>query len=70
MNVWIKGKLKQKGMRQKELADALGIANETLSRKIRGAEEFRYWEVVRICAILEIENPLPLFKSKRLSEMR
>ena len=62
--------LKQKGITQKELAEQLGIAFETLNRKINGVDEFRYWEVVRICAILEIENPMPVFKSKRLSEMR
>lgn len=70
MNEWIKGMLKQKGITQKELAEQLGIAFETLNRKIHGADEFRYWEVVRICAILEIENPMHVFKSKRLSEMR
>ena len=70
MNSWIAEALSRKGISQRELARRIGIAPETLNRKLKGKEELRYWEVARICAELDIDNPLPLFETKKLSEMR
>lgn len=37
-----------------------------LSDKLRCKREFLYSEVVRICVELDIENPLPLFQTKKI----
>ena len=65
METWLYSKLKEKGTTQKELARMVGILPSTLSKKFHGELPFLYSEVVRICEILEIDNPLPYFPQKR-----
>ena len=65
-NGWIEEKLRKKGISQRELARRIGLAHETLNRKLSCKEEFRYWEIALICKELDIENPLPLVETKKL----
>ena len=62
--------MKRNGVTQKMLASEIGIAHEMLNRRLRGKEEFRYWEVVLICRKLGIDNPLPVIESQKVSAMR
>ena len=69
-NIWIRKALKEAGLTQKELANKLGVDPTVLSHKLHGRREFLYSEVVLICEILKIDNPLPLFETKKLSERK
>lgn len=65
MENWLYEKLKEKKLTQKQLAEMIGIVPTTLSKKFHGELPFIYDEVVRMCEILEISNPLPYFPKKR-----
>lgn len=65
-NEWIYVVLKKKGITQKELAHRIGMVPSVLSDKLHCRREFLYSEIVQICAELDIENPLPLFQTKKL----
>ncbi len=65
-NAWISAALKRKGITQKELAGRIGMDPTMLSRKLRCDREFLYSEVVKICIELDIENPLPIFETKKI----
>ncbi|MBQ8388792.1 MAG: helix-turn-helix transcriptional regulator [Clostridia bacterium] len=58
MQVWLFTLLKSKGISQAELARKIGIQPRSLCNKFQGKQPFLYREVVRICRILEIGNPL------------
>lgn len=62
MQTWIHSKLKECGITQRELAKRIGICHEALNRKINGKSPFMYWEVVKICKELGIENPRDFFE--------
>mgnify|MGYP001630240726 CR=1 FL=1 len=53
------------GWSQAKLARVLGISEKSLSRKLTGECNFWWWEIVRICEIFQIENPLPVFPHKK-----
>lgn len=57
----LKGKIVESGMTQSELAKAIGISENSLSRKIQGKRDFRLIEVVEICNVLNIGNPKEIF---------
>ena len=61
MNKWLSPYLKANQMSQKQLAAKLGIDERTLSKKCNGKLQFQYSEVVSICEILHIKNPLDVF---------
>ena len=65
-NEWIRDALKNAGITQKELAKRVGMAPTSLSHKLSLRREFLYSEVVFICRELGIENPLPLFETKKI----
>ena len=44
-----------------KLADEMGVSNESLSAKLRGESSFKWWEVAKICRILDLKNPLNWF---------
>ncbi len=58
MEVWLFERLRAKKMSQAQLARRIGIAPRTLCNKFGGKVPFTYNEVVVICDILEISNPL------------
>lgn len=65
MEVWLYEKLKDNQLTQKKLAEKIGISQCTLSKKFLGKLPFLYSEVVAICEILKIDNPLPYFPRMR-----
>ena len=50
----LKGKIVEAGMTQGELAEKIGISQNTLSRKIAGRRDFTIGEIDRICDVLHI----------------
>lgn len=65
MEPWLFAKLKENNMKQRQLAELLEIEEGTLSKKFNGVLPFTYSEVVLICEVLHIDNPLPYFPKKR-----
>lgn len=53
-----------KGITQKMLAEHLGIHHQTINDKMRGIRPFTFDEVVKICEILSIENPIGVIETK------
>lgn len=58
-------KLKEKRMNQKKLAEAIGMPYTVLNRKLNGRLPLLYREVIAICEVLGIDNPIPYFEVKR-----
>ena len=52
----LRGKLAEAGMTQRELAHAMSISINSLSRKINGASAFTVDEALKICKILSITD--------------
>ena len=59
----LRGKIAEKGFTQESLAKAVGISTNSMSRKLLGERQFRLKEVVRICEVLEIDDPRDIFFS-------
>lgn len=57
----LKGRMVEKGFTQEKLAEAVGISTNSMSRKLLGERQFRLGEVVRICEVLEIDDPRDIF---------
>ena len=51
----LKGYWVSEGIKQKEVAELLGITNATLSKKINGHAHFNWQEVQRICNEYDIK---------------
>lgn len=60
-NFLLKAKITEMGETQKSVAEAIGISENSLSRKINGSREFRLSEVFNLCNFLRIENPKDIF---------
>ncbi len=63
----LKAKFVEHGMTQNDVAKSIGIANNSLSRKLAGKSEFTLGEVVRLCRVLEIAEPTEIFFSQDVS---
>ena len=50
----LKGKISEKGFNQKTMSEAIGMTEQTFSRKITGKTEFTWGEIQRIAMALEI----------------
>ena len=59
----LKAQIARKGYTQERLAKEIGIAPETLSRKMK-LGVFKTDEVMKIMKILDIEDPSPIFFAK------
>ena len=57
----LKAKIAEKGETQKSVAKAIGISENSLSRKMNGLREFRLCEVFNLCTVLDIDNPRDIF---------
>lgn len=57
----LKGKMAEKGYSQERLAKEIGISTNSMSRKILGERQFRLGEVIRICDVLDIDDPREIF---------
>ncbi len=51
----------EKGITQKRAAEMLGLQRGYLNMQINGKKPFRWSQVVFLCKLLEIENPLGVF---------
>lgn len=57
----LRAKFKECGKTQAEVAELIGMSTNSLSRKLSGKRDFRLSEVDRLCQILDIQNPAPIF---------
>lgn len=55
------GLLAEIGIKHVALADAIGITRQSFYNKLHGYTRFHYEEVLKICEILNIENPREYF---------
>lgn len=55
----------KKGVTAIQIARSLGMSKYTMSKKMTGQNPFTWDEVVRICEILGIENPLGVFEVRK-----
>ena len=49
------GRIREKGMTQKDFAKMIGISESHLSRKLSGEFDFRQEEMQKICEVLHIK---------------
>lgn len=57
----LKAKIVEKGYTQQKLAKEVGMSGNSMNRKVAGKREFTLSEVVAICDVLEIRNPVEIF---------
>ena len=57
-NMVLRGKMAEKGFSQRDLAQKIRMSENALSAKIKGLRSFRVSEVIAICGILEISDPV------------
>lgn len=62
----LKAKIAEKGETQKSVAKAIGISENSLSRKLNGIREFRLSEVLSLCGFLDIDNPKDIFFTQEI----
>ena len=56
-NMVLRGKMAEKGVSQRDLAQKIRISENSLAAKIKGLRPFKVPEVIAICRILEISDP-------------
>ena len=59
------GRIKEKGIRQEDVADAINMNSGTLSQKLNGGSKFKTDEILAVCETLDIDPmdiPLYFFK--------
>ncbi|MBR1780052.1 MAG: helix-turn-helix transcriptional regulator [Oscillospiraceae bacterium] len=57
----LRAAMAEKGMTQAQLARAIGISPNSLSRKLNGRRDFLLSEVVAISDVLELQAPQAIF---------
>lgn len=57
----LRAKMVEKGLTQKELAAAIGLSENSVSRKLTGKRDFSIQEALKICEVLSLENPNEIF---------
>ena len=65
----LRSEMAKKGKTQAEVAQAIGMSGNSMSRKLLGKREFRLSEVCKLCDYLDIQNPREIFFSSS-SHMR
>lgn len=63
----LKGIIVANGLTCKEMAAKIGIDEATFYRKINGQSDFFLGEIVKMCNILKITDPTPIFFAKQLT---
>lgn len=59
--------MKQKGVRAKDMCESLGMSRTAFYRKSRGISEFTLSEIQHICEILQLDSPVGIFFSSKVS---
>lgn len=57
----LKAAMAEKGMNQAQLAKAIGISANSMSRKLNGKRDFSLSEVAAITEVLELVDPQRIF---------
>ena len=52
-NDWLRGELSRRKMKQKELAEYLGIEQPTLSCRLNGTIKWDFWDVLEVLDLFE-----------------
>lgn len=60
----LRAAIAENGMNQAELAAAIGISANSLSRKMNGRRDFALSEVVAITQVLDLKAPQDIFLSQ------
>lgn len=58
----LRERIREYGYTQRRVAEILRMPEETLSRKLAGARAFTWQEILAICKILDISNPIGWFE--------
>ena len=62
----LKGRIVEKYGTQSKFAEALGIEKGSLSNKLSGNADFKQNQIMQSIELLEIENPVPYFFTKKV----
>jgi len=65
-NMKLRGMLVEKQIPQYELAKRLGVSEKTMSGRMNGLLDFSWSEIVKICKILDIENPIGIIDTQTI----
>jgi len=65
-----KAKIAECGLTQGELAKMADMSANSLSRKIHGKRDFKLREIDRLCLILRIDDPYPIFFARIVPNMQ
>lgn len=57
----LRAKMVEKGLTQRELAAAIGLSENSMSRKLTGKRDFSVQEALRISEALNLKNPGEIF---------
>lgn len=57
----LRAQMAKKGKTQSQVAKAIGISENSMSRKLLGKREFRLSEVQKLCCYLDILDPKEIF---------
>ncbi len=57
----LRAQMVKKGKTQSQVAKAIGISENSMSRKLLGKREFRLSEVQKLCSYLDILDPKEIF---------
>lgn len=60
----LRAAMAERGFSQAQLAQAIGISENSMSRKLNGKREFRLSEVVAITEVLGLKEPQLIFLSR------
>ncbi len=59
--------IKSKGYTIDEFCNAIGIAKSTYYKKVRGVSEFSQEEIQKSIDFLELDSPVPIFFTPKVS---
>lgn len=57
----LKAEMVKANVTRDALSEHLGVSYSTLTQKINGKRQFTVDEAVKICQVLHIEDPVPIF---------
>lgn len=57
----LRARMQERGITQKQLAQLVGMDRGWLCNKLAGKNRFYWCEVLAICEVLEIDNPIGWF---------
>ncbi len=60
-------KIKDKGMSIGDICKRLDMSRSAFYRKVKGITEFTQSEIAKICAILDLDSPMDVFFSSKVS---